>query len=79
MVIKRLNNGRYRIYSHEKNPKTGKRRNLGTFDTSAAAIKHERAINFFKHRQHNVSHIPSNGGGQQRAPATTRHIRIRRV
>ncbi len=51
MVIRRLPNGKYRLYSMKKNPKTGKRRNLGTFDTLAAAKKHERAVQFFKHRK----------------------------
>jgi hypothetical protein len=31
-------------------PKTGKRRNLGTFKTRAAAEKHERAVQYFKRR-----------------------------
>jgi hypothetical protein len=38
----------YRLYSRKKNPKTGRRRNLGTFRTRAAAEKHERAVQFFK-------------------------------
>ncbi len=47
-VIRKLANGHYRLYSRKKNPKTGKRRNLGTFPTRAAALKHERAVQFFK-------------------------------
>ena len=47
-MIRKLKNGRYRLYSREKDPKTGKRRNLGTFKTRAAAEKHERAVQFFK-------------------------------
>jgi hypothetical protein len=49
-MIRRLKDGRYRLYSRKKNPKTGKRRNLGTFATRAAAAKHERAVQFFKRR-----------------------------
>jgi len=49
-VIRKLNDGRYRLYSRKKDPKTGKRRNLGTFSTRAAAEKHERAVQFFKRR-----------------------------
>ena len=49
-VIRKLPSGEYRLYSRKKNPKTGKRRNLGTFKTRAAAEKHERAVQFFKHR-----------------------------
>ena len=49
-MIRRLRSGRYRIYSRSKDPKTGKRRNLGTFATLAAAKRHERAIQFFKRR-----------------------------
>ncbi len=41
-MIRKLKNGRYRLYSRKKNPKTGKRRNLGTFETKAAAKKHEK-------------------------------------
>jgi hypothetical protein len=47
-MIRKLKSGLYRLYSRRKNPKTGKRRNLGTFRTRAAAIRHERAIQFFK-------------------------------
>lgn len=45
-----LADGKYRLYSGKKNPKTGKRRNLGTFDTKKAALQHERAIQYFKRR-----------------------------
>ena len=47
-MIRKLPDGRYRLYSLKKNPKTGKRRNLGTFKTRAAALKHECAVQFFK-------------------------------
>ena len=30
-MIRKLKSGEYRLYSRKKNPKTGKRRNLGTF------------------------------------------------
>jgi hypothetical protein len=49
-MIRKLSSGEYRLYSRKKNPKTGKRRNLGTFETRAAARKHERAVQFFKRR-----------------------------
>jgi hypothetical protein len=49
-MIRKLKNGKFRLYSRKKNPKTGKRRNLGTFKTRAAALEHERAIQFFKRR-----------------------------
>ena len=47
-MLRKLSPGVYRLYSRKKNPKTGKRRNLGTFKTRAAAEKHERAVQFFK-------------------------------
>ena len=47
-MIRKLTSGEFRLYSRKKNPKTGKRRNLGTFKTRAAAEKHERAVQFFK-------------------------------
>ena len=47
-MIRKLKSGKYRLYSLKKNPKTGKRRNLGTFNSLAAAKKHERAVEFFK-------------------------------
>ena len=47
-MIRKLASGGYRLYSRKLNPKTGKRRNLGTFKTRAAAEKHERAGQFFK-------------------------------
>ena len=49
-MIRRLKSGEYRLYSLKKNPKTGKRRNLGTSSTLAAAKKHERAVQYFKRR-----------------------------
>jgi hypothetical protein len=47
-MIRKLPSGQYRLYSRKKDPKTGKRRNLGTFRTRPEAEKHERAIQFFK-------------------------------
>ena len=47
-MIRKLTSGGYRLYSRKKNPKTGKRRNLGTFKTLAAAQEHERAVQYFK-------------------------------
>jgi len=49
-VIRKLPNGKYRLYSRKKNPKTAKRRNLGTFRSRAEALKHEKEIQFFKRR-----------------------------
>lgn len=47
-VIRKLPSGGYRLYSRKKDPKTGRRRNLGTFRTREAAERHERAVQFFK-------------------------------
>jgi len=47
-MIRRLKSGGYRLYSRKRNPRTGKRRNLGTFPTRQAAEKHERAVQYFK-------------------------------
>jgi len=47
-MIQKLADGRYRLYSRKKDPKTGRRRNLGTFGSRAAAVKHEREVQFFK-------------------------------
>ena len=47
-MIRKLKSGRYRLYSRKRNPRTGRRRNLGTFGSRAAAEKHERAVQFFK-------------------------------
>jgi hypothetical protein len=47
-MIRKLRSGQYRLYSRRVNPRTGKRRNLGTFKSRAAAEKHERAVQFFK-------------------------------
>ena len=49
-MIRKLRSSQYRLYSRKIDPKTGKRRNLGTFDTRAAAEKHERAVQYFKHQ-----------------------------
>jgi hypothetical protein len=47
-MIRKLRPGVYRLYSRKVNPKTGKRRNLGTFQSLDAATQHERAIQYFK-------------------------------
>jgi len=47
-MIRKLKSGKYRLYSQKKNPKTGKRRNLGTFDSRQAAEKHEQSVQYFK-------------------------------
>ncbi len=47
-MIRKLSPGKYRLYSRKKNPKTGKRRNLGTFGSRKAAVRHERDIQYFK-------------------------------
>ena len=47
-MIHKIRGGQYRLYSRKKDPRTGKRRNLGTFRTRAAAERHERAVQFFK-------------------------------
>jgi hypothetical protein len=47
-MIRKLRSGEYRLFSQKKDPRTGKRRNLGTFKSLDAAKKHERAVQFFK-------------------------------
>ena len=47
-MIRKLASGEYRLYSRKKDPKTGRRRNLGTFNTRAEAEKPERAVQYFK-------------------------------
>jgi hypothetical protein len=47
-MIRKLPSGKYRLYSRKVNPNTGRRRNLGTFNTRTAAEKHERAVQYFK-------------------------------
>ena len=47
-MIKKLPAGGYRLYTRKIDPRTGRRRNLGTFSTREAAEKHERALQYFK-------------------------------
>jgi hypothetical protein len=47
-MIRQIKSGEFRLYSKKKDPKTGKRKNLGTFSTRKAAEKHERAVQYFK-------------------------------
>jgi len=49
-MIRKLPSGSYRLYSRKVDPRTGRRRNLGTFATRAAAERHERQVQFFKRR-----------------------------
>jgi hypothetical protein len=47
-MIRKLKSGEYRLYSKKTDPKTGKRKNLGTFPDRAGAEKHEREVQYFK-------------------------------
>jgi len=47
-MIRKLASGQYRLYARKVDPKTGKRRNLGTFDSREAALQHEREVQYFK-------------------------------
>jgi hypothetical protein len=49
-MIRKLASGKYRLYSRRRDPKIGRRRNLGTFSSRRAAEQHERAVQFFKRR-----------------------------
>ena len=49
-MIRKLKSGKYRLYSRKTNPKTDRRRNLGTFGSRQAAERHERAVQYFKRR-----------------------------
>jgi len=49
-MIRKLKSGEYRLYSRKPDPKTGKRRNLGTFASREKAEQHERAVQYFKHQ-----------------------------
>lgn len=49
-MIRKLPSGGYRLYSRKVDPKTGKRRNQGTFETRGQAEKHERDVQYFKKR-----------------------------
>ncbi|MFL6627441.1 MAG: hypothetical protein ACJ8G1_13415 [Vitreoscilla sp.] len=47
-MIRKLSSGQYRLYSRKLDPTTGKRRNLGTFDSREKAEQHEREVQYFK-------------------------------
>jgi hypothetical protein len=48
LMIRKLTSGEYRLYSRKTDPKTGKRRNLGTFGSREQAQQHEREVQYFK-------------------------------
>ena len=48
--IIRQTGGKYCLYSKKKNPKTGKRRNLGCYGSKSGAKQREREVQYFKHR-----------------------------
>ena len=47
-MIRKLKSGQFRLYSRKKDASTGKRRNLGTFESLEKAKQHEREIQYFK-------------------------------
>ena len=49
-MIRKLKSGKYRLYSAKVDSKTKKRKNLGTFDSLAAAKQHEKEVQAFKHK-----------------------------
>lgn len=49
-MIKKLRSGQYRLYSRKVDPRTGRRRNLGTYPSKEGAIRRERQVQFFKRR-----------------------------
>ena len=49
-MIRKLQSGEYRLYSRKTDPKSGRRRNLGTFSSRELAEKHEREVQYFKRR-----------------------------
>ena len=54
-MIRKLKDGKYRLFSRKKNPKTGLRRDLGTFNTRKEAEAHERAVEYFKHEERPIN------------------------
>src|SRR5690242_40471 len=48
-MIRKLKSGEYRLFSVKRDPKTGRRRNLGTFRTREEAKQRERQVQYFKH------------------------------
>lgn len=56
-MIRQLPDGRFRLYSTHVDPRTGHRRNLGTFATRAEAVQHEREVQFFKRRRNRASRV----------------------
>lgn len=51
-MIRKLKTGHYRLYSSKPDPQTGKRRNLGTFESREKAQQHEREVQYFKRKGH---------------------------
>lgn len=48
-MIRKLRSGKYRLYSRKVDPRTGRRRNLGTYDDLEGALRRERQVQYFKH------------------------------
>jgi hypothetical protein len=71
-MIRKLTSGKYRLYSPKKNPKTGRRRNLGTFATRTAAEKHERAVQDFKRKIGDASFRSAGASPRVRNPYSQR-------
>jgi RNA polymerase sigma factor (sigma-70 family) len=63
-IIRKLDNGKYRLYSH-----SGK--NLGTYDTRAGAEKRERQVQYFKHANENKNSVCECGCGCSKSVCET--------
>jgi len=75
-MIRKLKAGGYRLYSRKKDASSGKRRNLGTFKTRAAAEKHERAVQFFKRHRRLPTRLPTETADRDcRPPTPDRRLR----
>jgi hypothetical protein len=76
-MIRKLKSGGYRLCSMKIDPRTGKRRNLGTFKTRTEAEKHERAVQYFK-RSRNGQAVSPPLERPKAADPITRDVRHKR-
>jgi len=80
-MIRKLSSGKYRLYSRKVNPKTGKRRNLGTFGSRATlrcstrqrrASKGDGRCAGADHPSRAASRPPQDDGPEARDPSPPR-------
>ena len=78
-IIEKTGEKKWTLYSKKKNPKTGKRKNLGTFSSIEAAKKREGQIEYFKSLEEEEIEETTVASAVAGAPSPVTQVRRRKL